>query len=385
MAQYGVAIVSGVGVLSGCLLLKETLGVNLFPSLIMMPVMVRAWFGGLGPELVAALLMSGLLTWLIKAMQNAERERARAERDRLINERERLIAELETERARLTAIVEHIPAGVILAEAPSGRIVTVNPQVRQILGREVVLSPDIESYREWLTYEMNDRPVQGHESVLAKTLQGEVVAGREILFHRGDGRKAWIRVSGAPIRDAGGKIVGGVDLITDIDEEMRAREALRVNQERLNLAQKTGRLGSFEWAIQTNEVIWSEETEAIYGLPPGGFSGGYEDWAKLVHPEDRPGAEEAVRRALVDGCQYNADYRVIWPDGSTHWLQTRGKVFFDETGRPLRLIGVDIDLTERMQMEESLRRQAEALREADRRKDDFLATLSHELRRTGRR
>jgi len=369
---------------------------------------VSAWYGGLGPGLLATLLCGlanqyiltgpnfaftdfdmadwkrltlflitgGILTWLIETTRIARQRgeaRARedeqkriefeaqiAERERARVERERLIAELETERARLKAIVEHIPAGVILAEAPSGRIVMVNPQMERIIGRPMVLSPDIESYREWLTYEVNERPVEGRESVLARTLQGEVVASREILFHRGDGVKAWVRVSGAPIRDAGGKIVGGVDLITDIDAEMRACEALRVNQERLNLAQKSARLGSFEWNIQTGEVIWSEETEALYGLPPGGFSGDYEAWAKLVHPEDRPHAEQAVRRALVDG-EYNAEWRVIWPDGSIHWIITRGKVFFDDAGRPLRLIGVDIDITERKRAKEKLRESEQRL------------------------
>jgi PAS domain S-box-containing protein len=367
----GVVIVSRMGALSGCLPLEEIRSGNL-------------WFGSLKPGLLAALLIGGLLSWLVRTThiarrrdearawedeqrqieldaQIAERERTREERERLITERERLIAELETERARLKAIVEHIPAGVILAEAPTGQIVMVNPQVEQILGRRVSMSPDIESYREWLTYEVNNRPVQGHESVLARTLQGEDMPSREILFHRGDGKKAWIRVRGAPIHDANGAIVGGVDLITDISEEKKSREALRINQERLALAQKAARLGSFEWNIQTNEVIWSEETETIYGLPPGGFSGGYEDWAKHVHPEDRPVAEETVRRAIVDGLQYNTEYRVVWPDGSIHWLQTRGKVFCDDAGRPLRLVGVDIDVTERKRAEEELRESEQLL------------------------
>src|SRR5262249_32168899 len=394
-----------------CHFLNQALGGNLPLTLFIIPVVVSAWFGGLGPGLLTTFLSglsseyfltkphfslfsmdtadwegltlflatSGLVNWLILMMRATRQEvedKARdavqrqielesqiAERERARAEYEWLMAELETERARLKAVVEHIPAGVILAEAPRGRIVMFNPQVEQILGHPMVLSPDIESYREWLAYEVNGRPVEGRESVLARTLQGEVVTGREILFHRGDGRKAWIRVRGAPIRDAGGKIVGGVDLITDIDEEMRAREALRVNQERLNLAQKTAGLGSYEWIIQTEEVVWSEETEALYGLPPGGFSGGYEDWAKLVHPEDRPGAEEAVRRALVDGRQYEDEHRVIWPDGSVHWIQTRGKVFFDDAGRTLRLIGVDIDVTERKRAEEELRESDSRLRQ----------------------
>ncbi len=427
LARYSMAIISSGVTLIVCLFLNQALSGSLPLTLFIIPVVVSAWFGGLGPGLLATLLSglaseyflteeyfslfrldaadwerltlflitSGLVNWLILMMRAARQEveaRARdavhrqieleaqiVEREQARAERERLIAELETERARLKAIVEHIPAGVILAEAPSGRIVMVNPQVEEILGRPMVLSPDIESYREWLAYDVNERHVEGRESVLAMTLQGEVVTGKEILYHRGDGVKAWIRVSGAPIRDASGKIVGGVDLITDIDEEKRASETLRINQERLNLAQKASQAGSFEWNLRTNAVIWSEETEAIFGLAPGSFGGSYEDWTRCVHPEDLSRAEQELGRAIVDG-EGASEYRVAWPDGSVRWIQARGKVFFDEAGEPLRWIGINMDVTERKRMEESFRRQAEALREADRRKNEFLSILAHELR-----
>src|SRR5262245_4114876 len=427
LARYGMAIISSGVTLVICLFLNEALSGSLPLTLFIIPVVVSAWFGGLGPGLVATLVCglasdyfltephfsffsmdtadwerlmlflatSGLLNWLIVMMRSARQEveaRARdavqrqieleaqiAERELARAERERLIAELETERARLNAIVEHIPAGVLLAEAPGGRIVMGNPQVERILGHPAVMSPDVESYRDWLSYCVNGRRVEGRESVLARTLQGEVVTGQEILYLRGDGIKAWVRVSGAPISDAGGNIVGGVVLITDIDEEKRASEALRINQERLNLAQKASQAGSFEWNLRTNAVIWSEETEAIFGLAPGSFGGSYEDWTRCVHPEDLSRAEQELRRAIVDG-EGASEYRVAWPDGSVRWIQARGKVFFDEAGEPLRWIGINIDVTERKQMEESLRRQAEALREADRRKNEFLAILAHELR-----
>jgi PAS domain-containing protein len=304
LARYGIAIVSSGIQLFVCLFLHQTLGGNLRLTPFVIPIVLSAWFGGLGPGLLATLLSvlaseyfltkpnfslysmdaadwerltlflatSWLVNWLILMMRAArqeveakagdaiqrqiELEAQIAERERARAERERLMAELETERARLKAVVEHIPAGVLLAEVPGGRIIMGNPQVEQILGHPVVFSPDIESYRDWLAaYDVNGRRVEGRESVLARMLQGEVVTGREILYHRGDGRKAWIRVHGAPIRDANGKIVGGVDLITDIDDEKRAREALRINLERLNLAQKAARLGSFEWNIPTDEII----------------------------------------------------------------------------------------------------------------------------------
>src|SRR5262245_7764536 len=232
LARYGVALVSSAVTLFVCLFLNDALSGNLPLTLFIVPVVVSAWIGGPGPGLLATFLSglaseyfltephfslfsmdtadwerltlflatSGLLNWLILMMRAARQEveaRARdavqrqielesqiAERERARAERERLIAELETERARLKAIVEHIPAGVILAEAPGGRIVMANPQVERILGRPMVLSPDIESYQEWLAYEVNERPIEGRESVLAKTLQGEVVTGKEILYQR---------------------------------------------------------------------------------------------------------------------------------------------------------------------------------------------------------
>jgi PAS domain S-box-containing protein len=427
LARYGMAVVSSGVTLVICLLLDRVLSGNLPLTMFIIPVAVSAWFGGLGPGALATLLSglasdyfltephfslfsmdtadwerlmlflatSGLLNGMImmtRAARQAVESRAQeaierqleleeqiAERERARAERERLIADLETERARFKAIVEHIPAGVLLAEAPGGRIVMGNPQVERILGHPAVLSPDIESYQDWMAYSVNGRRVKGRESVLARTLQGEVVTSQEILYHRGDGMKAWISVSGAPISDAGGKVVGGVVLITDIDEQKRASEALRINQERLNLAQKASRAGSFEWNIRTNTVIWSEETEAIFGLAPGSFGGSYEDWTRCVYPEDLPLAEQELRRALVDGEGF-FEYRAVWPDGSVRWIQARGKVFFDEAGQPLRYTGINIDVTERKQMEDSLRRQTEALWEADRRKDEFLAILAHELR-----
>ena len=98
--------------------------------------------------------------------QIAERERARAER-------ERLITEAETERARLNAIVEHIPAGAPLAEAPGGRIIMGNSQVERILGHPAVLSPNVESYRDWLFYRERATRRESRESVLARTLRGK--------------------------------------------------------------------------------------------------------------------------------------------------------------------------------------------------------------------
>jgi PAS domain S-box-containing protein len=165
----------------------------------------------------------------------------------------------------------------------------------------------------------------------------------------------------------------------DVTEQRRAEHALRESEARLRMAQRVSRIGTFEWNIKTGANMWTPDLEAMYGLPPGGFAGTQKTWEELVHPDDRQQAMRAVGEALANG-DFDAEWRVVWPDGSVHWIAGRASVFKDDDGTPQRLLGVNIDITERKRDEEELRRLAAELSEADRRKDEFLATLAHELR-----
>lgn len=141
-------------------------------------------------------------------------------------------------------------------------------------------------------------------------------------------------------------------------EERLTRE-LREQDRRNRLAQQANGVGTFEWDIPHNRVTWSPELERLYGLPPGSFGGCYEIWAAHVHPEDRPETERQHQRALTTG-RVEAEWRAVWPDGSIHWLAGRATVEMDADGNPLRMLGVNIDITDRKRVEEALHR-SEAL------------------------
>jgi signal transduction histidine kinase/PAS domain-containing protein len=140
----------------------------------------------------------------------------------------RLVGHLESERARLEAVLQHLPAGVVIAEAPSGRILRGNRCMAEILRHPVLPSTGVEEYGEWTGLHPDGRPVQASEWPLARAIRGgEVVHGEHYEYIRGDGTRTWISVNAAPIRDADGEVVAGVAVLHDIGQEKRAVEELR--------------------------------------------------------------------------------------------------------------------------------------------------------------
>jgi PAS domain S-box-containing protein len=153
--------------------------------------------------------------------------------------------------------------------------------------------------------------------------------------------------------DEQGKLLRVIGMVANITERKQAEEALRASEERLRLAQQIARIGSFEWNIQTGVNTWTLELEAMYGLQPGGFGGTQTAFENLVHPDDRAGVIKLVDAAMKSGQPTKAEWRVVWADGSVHWIAGRWQVFMDASGEPSKMIGVNIDVTERKLADEA--------------------------------
>jgi PAS domain S-box-containing protein len=152
-------------------------------------------------------------------------------------------------------------------------------------------------------------------------------------------------------------------LANDVTERMAAETALRESEARLRLAVAAAELGTFEWDIVQDRLIWSREHEALWGYRPGEFAGRYADFAARVHPEDRPRIEAEVARCQQQRTLYDCEFRVVWPDQSVHWIAGYGQFEFAPDGRPLRMRGVVQEITARKQAEAELRASRERLRE----------------------
>ena len=203
-------------------------------------------------------------------------------------------------------------------------------------------------------------------------LSGQKTSFETEVTYRDAGRR-FVSAHYIPDRDVDGTVQGFFVLVHDITDSRRARQVLEDAQQALSLALRAGRSGTFDWDLASNRGSWSEELLELHGFRRGEFAVTKEAWEACIHPEDLEHVLATFEQALASE-EVVVDYRIHRHDsGEVRWLHCRGRVSHDEQGRPVRMVGINVDITEQKRAEE-------ALREADRRKDEFLAMLAHELR-----
>jgi PAS domain S-box-containing protein len=139
-----------------------------------------------------------------------------------------------------------------------------------------------------------------------------------------------------------------------VEEHKTAEQSVRESENRLRLAQQVARIGAFERDVVTGVVTWTPQMEALYGLPPGGFGHTRTAFENLIHPDDRAEVVKLVDEALKTGQPTTGDWRVVWPDGSVHWIAGRWQTLMNDSGEPARVVGVNMDITDRRRAEESV-------------------------------
>src|SRR6266404_6212832 len=187
-----------------------------------------------------------------------------------------------------------------------------------------------------------------------------------------EGQYRWFLFRFNPLGDETGNILRWYATATDIEDMKKAEERLRravqelqTKQQLLDLAQKAAHVVAFEWYPQKEVNIWSPEHAALYGQPPCNLDVTYQSWKKLVHPKDWPLVLGSIKHAQESG-EVSAEFRVVWPDESIHWLAANGQMFLDDVGRPCRIVGFTGEITARKLVEESLRRSQAYLAEGQR-------------------
>lgn len=187
---------------------------------------------------------------------------------------------------------------------------------------------------------------------------GNRVDGLELK--RKDGTTFYASMASAPVRDANQTIVECRSAVIDITEHKQMEQALEKSEERLKLALEASRQAVWDWNLVTKVVEWSERAKTLFGFEPDAEVT-YDQFLERVQPDDRDRLRSGVMKALEQKQEYDDEVRIVWPDGTIHWLTAKGREFYDQNGKPVRMVGVGSDVTERKQMEEALREARDGL------------------------
>ncbi|MGH8029987.1 MAG: putative bifunctional diguanylate cyclase/phosphodiesterase, partial [Arenimonas sp.] len=158
----------------------------------------------------------------------------------------------------------------------------------------------------------------------------------------------------APLHDVAGEVTGTMATLADLRPRREAERALRESEDRLKLAMEAARMGLWYWSADNDSFTYSDGLGRLFGRAPDAPHVSYRELQESVHPEDRGLVDATIRHAVKGGQELQMDYRIVWADGSVHWLASRGQVRRGGDGRALHLVGVAVDITDRKQAEQRI-------------------------------
>jgi two-component system cell cycle sensor histidine kinase/response regulator CckA len=256
-----------------------------------------------------------------------------------ISARKAAAAALRASEARYRTLFDYAPDGILIADK-DGTYVDANAAMCRMLGyeREELLgrtAVDIAIPEE-----------TGNIEPALEKLNAGIDYQREWRFRRKDGSVFASDVIGTRMPD--GHILA---MFRDVTERNRATEALRVAEERMRFALESADIGIWDMDYSTGKLRWSAQLEAHYGYSPGTFPGTVEAFTEGIHPADRAGVVESVERAMKTGSDFTLEHRVCWRDGTVRWLTGAGRIQLGSNGKPMRGVGISMDVTARRTLE----------------------------------
>jgi PAS domain S-box-containing protein len=268
-----------------------------------------------------------------------------------ITERKKAEEALRASETRMRRFYEAGLVGMIFWNAEGG-ITDANDRFLEMIGytREDLAAGRI----DWRRMTPEEWRCRDEESLAELKTTGVNREPFEKEYIRKDGKRLPVLCAGAMLDEARRD---GVAFVLDISVRKRNQEELERTQVLLAEGQKIGHLGTFEYVADTGTTVWSEEEYRIYGLDPAGPSPTYEMMlAKSIHPDDAALLHETLTTAMQNGTVYELEHRIMRPDGSVRWVYDRAHPYLDETGKLVRYVGTTLDITERKQGEEQVRR-----------------------------
>jgi len=274
------------------------------------------------------------------------------------------------EKARageMQALMDAAPIAIWIAHDPQCRRITGNRYADEItrVPHDVNVSVTANPGDAAVTYQVfrngiEIKPEELPAQIAASTGRPVEAEMLDLIFS--DGRVVRLIEGAMPLFDAEGCVRGSVAAGADVTRLRTVEEELRRTTERFEMAQHAAEVGIWDWDVITGDIRWSAQMFYLFGLDPQRNTASFELWKSILHPEDIAIAENRINEALLRKTALNGDYRITLPDGQIRWINAVGEGQYDNQDRPVRMMGICMDVTERKQAEEALRLSEEKYR-----------------------
>ncbi len=301
-------------------------------------------------------------------------------------------AELHESNLLLSSVLRSASELSIIATDVQGNIRIFNQGAERLLGysademvgrhtpRKLHVEEELELRAAQLSREL-DESVEGFH-VLSRPAERDGAEVREWTYVRKDGSRVPVNLMVTAIRDDQGSLTGYLGIATDITERKAAEERLKSARDQLALAAEVANLGIWSWDLADDSLQWNEHMFALYEQPPrlAGAGLNFEHWRERLHPQDRQATLDSLWAAVEGSGAYVPTFRLVLPSGRVRYVQAGARVERAADGTPLRVTGINLDITHEREMQATLRLAKEQADAANAAKSSFLANMSHEIR-----
>ncbi len=270
--------------------------------------------------------------------------------NRDITERKQQDERLFESEFKFSNLYENGPFGMVIADL-NFMFTKANPAFCDIMGY---------AEEELLTFSFKDLT---HPDDIAKDMinirklmDKEIsVYKTEKRYIRKDKQVIWGSLTVTATYDAEDKFLYYLGVVEDISRRKQVEEEIERLNERIVTATRASQVGIWDWDVKNNVLLWDDEMYKLYGLKKEDFIGAYDAWANGLHPADKDFAQNETQLALLGEKEYDTEFRIVWPDGTIRYCRAKGEVFNDETGEPVRMVGINYDITEQKMLSEKIR------------------------------
>ena len=272
-----------------------------------------------------------------------------------ITARKQADAKLEKSEREIRGLLEALPVAIYMTDA-AGYITYCNAAAVALWGRNPELGTS-KYCASWKLYRSDGTPLPHEECPMAMALRHQkAIRGAEAISERPDGTRIPFIPFPTPLFEPSGALIGGVNMLVDITERKQAEKTLAERNTQLALAGKVGLVGTFASDLGSGKMQVSAGYATIHGLSEGTLETSRAEWRARVHPDDLPRLDSQLRQAIAERrSEHYSEYRILRGDAEARWIESRSRIYYDRHGVARRMVGANIDLTQRKKTEAVLK------------------------------